>query len=96
MRAIEKVNRELLLILSVFVVAGMLNFLVESQRMILGFYTLPTLGSAYLYGRRHATLTAFASVLLVVLMATVDPSLLTESVGGPGGAGWRSRSGAAR
>jgi putative nucleotidyltransferase with HDIG domain len=36
--------------------------------MVLGFYVLPTLGSAYLYGRRQATLTAFASVLMVVLL----------------------------
>ena len=28
--------------------------------MVLSFYTLPTLGSAYFYGRRHATLTALA------------------------------------
>ncbi len=82
-RQIEHVNRELLLILSVFIVAGLLNFLVESQRMILGFYTLPTLGAAYLYGRRQATLTAFASVLLVILMASVDPTLLFESTQRP-------------
>jgi putative nucleotidyltransferase with HDIG domain len=52
-----------------------LNFAVGSQRMVLGFYTLPTLGSAYLYGRRHATLTAFASVLLVVLLVYFNPVL---------------------
>src|SRR5687768_4748394 len=36
--------------------------------MVMSFYALPTVLSAYLYGRRHATLTAFASVLLVVLI----------------------------
>ena len=36
--------------------------------MLLSFYTFPTLFSAYYYGRRHATLTALASVLLVVLV----------------------------
>src|SRR5262249_9503352 len=46
-------------------------------RMVLSFYTLPTIGSAYLYGRRHATLTAFASVLLVVLMS-MNPTLFRE------------------
>jgi len=69
---------ELWLLFSLFLVAVMLNFLVESQRMILGFYTLPTLVSAYLYGRRHATLTALASILLVVLMARVNPALLAN------------------
>jgi putative nucleotidyltransferase with HDIG domain len=50
----------------------MLNALVDSQRMLLSFYTLPTLGSAYLYGRRHATLTAFGSVLLVALLTLTN------------------------
>jgi response regulator RpfG family c-di-GMP phosphodiesterase len=36
--------------------------------MALCFYFLPTLYSAYYFGRRHATLTAFACVFLVVLM----------------------------
>jgi putative nucleotidyltransferase with HDIG domain len=65
---LERVNKELWLILSMFVVALLLNHLVASQRMLLSFYSLPTLFSAYSYGRRHATLTALASVLLVVLL----------------------------
>ena len=64
----ERVNKELWLILSTFVIALILNLVLDSQRMMLSFYTLPTLGSAYLYGRRHATFTAFASVLLVILL----------------------------
>jgi putative nucleotidyltransferase with HDIG domain len=36
--------------------------------MVLSLYALPTLGSAYFYGRRHATLTAVASILVVVLV----------------------------
>ena len=43
---------------------------------MLGLYTLPTVVSAYLYGRRHATLTALASTLLVVLLAWFNPGLL--------------------
>lgn len=65
---LERVNKELWLILSMFVVALLLNHLVASQRMLLSFYSLPTLFSAYSYGRRHATLTALASVLLVVIL----------------------------
>src|SRR5262249_22529634 len=72
---LERVNRELWVIFSLFVVAGLLNFVIASHRMILGFYTIPTLFSAYFYGRRHATLTAFASVLLVVLSFWANPSL---------------------
>jgi putative nucleotidyltransferase with HDIG domain len=40
--------------------------------MMLSFYMMPTLGSAYLYGRRHATLTALGSVLMVVLLTTTS------------------------
>jgi putative nucleotidyltransferase with HDIG domain len=65
---LERVNKELLLVFSLFVLAGLLNSLVASQRVVLGLYTLPTVVSAYLYGRRHATLTALASVLLVGLL----------------------------
>ena len=64
----ERVNKELWILLSLFAIALLLNQVFASQRMVLGFYVLPTLGSAYLYGQRHATLTALASVLMVVLL----------------------------
>src|SRR5262249_22098109 len=64
----ERVNKELWLILSMFICGLVLNSIVDARRMMLSFYCLPTLGSAYLYGRRHATFTAFASVLLVILL----------------------------
>ena len=67
---LERANKELWLILSMFAIALLLNHVFDSQRMMLSFYVLPTLGSAYLYGRRHATLTALASVLIVTLMMT--------------------------
>ena len=73
---LEVVNKELWLVLSLFLLAGLLNMLVASQRMVLGLYTLPTIMSAYLYGRRHAALTALASVLIVVLLAWFNPQLL--------------------
>jgi HD-GYP domain-containing protein (c-di-GMP phosphodiesterase class II) len=68
LRTIEHVNKELWILLGLFVVSLLLNHLIAAQRMVLSFYALPTLVSAYFYGRRHATLTALASVLLVVLM----------------------------
>ena len=73
---LERVNTELWLVVSLVVIAWLLNSTVTSQRMLLGFYTLPTVVSAYLYGRCHATLTAFASVLLVVYMRLQNPALL--------------------
>ena len=79
---VERVNKELWLVLSLFVIAALLNSLVASQRMLLGFYTLPTIVSAYLYGRRHATLTALASTLLIVLMRYFNPELMGIDLGG--------------
>jgi hypothetical protein len=64
----HKVNKELLLLLSLFVIAAALQFFAGSLRMALCFYFLPTLFSAYHFGRRHATLTAFSCIFLVVLM----------------------------
>jgi len=61
-------SKELWLLLSLFLLALVSNFAVEGQRMVLALYTLPTLFSAYKYGRRHAVMTALASILLVVLV----------------------------
>jgi putative nucleotidyltransferase with HDIG domain len=69
---LEQVNKELWVILSLFLIALLLNRIVASQRMVLSFYALPTIGSAYFYGRRHATLTALSSVLIVVLLILFD------------------------
>ncbi|HXZ80828.1 MAG TPA: HD-GYP domain-containing protein [Terriglobales bacterium] len=70
-----EVNRELWLVFSLFLLAWILNFLVDSQRMVLGFYTIPTLISAYVFGRRHAVLTAFASIFLVGLVVYYNPTV---------------------
>ena len=78
---LEEVNKELWLLLSLFGICLLLNLVVDGQRMVLSFYTLPTLGSAYLYGRRHATLTALGSVLLVCLMTWYNPVLFAASAG---------------
>jgi putative nucleotidyltransferase with HDIG domain len=76
---LEEVNKELWVVLTLFLVCLLLNYVVASQRMVLGFYAFPTLISAYAYGRRHATLTALASVLLVGLMALQNPAILSAS-----------------
>jgi len=79
-RQLEQVNKELWVLLSLFVIALVLNLAIASGRMLLGLYTLPTVLSAYLYGRRHATLTAFASVLLVILLTAVNAKAVSASV----------------
>ena len=73
LKTLEQANKELWLLLSLFVIMGAMNLLVDSGRMVLSFYTFPTVLSAYMYGRRHATLTAFASVLMVVLFTYANP-----------------------
>ncbi len=79
MDRLAEVNRELWLVLSLFVIAGLLNWLVASHGVVLGFYTLPTLFSAYVYGRKHAVLTAVGSVLLVVVLSIANPLLFVQS-----------------
>lgn len=74
MGRLEEVNKELWLLLSIFALCLVLNYAVAATRMVLSLYTFPTLISAYTYGRRHATLTAFASVLIVVLLALQNPA----------------------
>src|SRR5271157_1460526 len=64
----SKLTKELALLLSLFVIAALLQSFAQSLPMALCFYFLPTLYSAYYFGRRHATLTAFACVFLVVLL----------------------------
>src|ERR1700758_443347 len=78
--AVRKINPELWLLLFLVLIAAVLNFLVASQRMALVFYFLPTLYSAYHFGRRHATLTALVSVILVFLLVFTNPTVLTRHV----------------
>src|SRR5258707_11972363 len=67
-----KVTKELFLLLSLFVIAATLQFFAESLPMVLCFYFLPAIYSAYFFGRRHATLTAFACIFVVVLLNFVN------------------------
>jgi putative nucleotidyltransferase with HDIG domain len=77
--SLPQVNQELWLVLSLFVIAGLINWLVASHRLIVGFYTLPTLFSAYVYGRRHAVLTASASIFMVVVLVLTNKNLVVGS-----------------
>ena len=68
-------NRELWLVLSLFAIAWLVNVVVE-HRIALYLYTIPTIMSAYYYGRRHAVLTAFASAFLILAMSWINPHIL--------------------
>jgi HD-GYP domain-containing protein (c-di-GMP phosphodiesterase class II) len=75
---LAQINQELWLALSLFVIAGLINWLIASHRLMIGFYTLPTLFSAYVYGRRHAVLTAAASIFMVLLVVLTHKSLFLD------------------
>ena len=79
-RRFEQVNKELWILLSLFLIALLLNYVVAAQKMVLGFYVLPTLASAYLHGRRQATLTALASVLVVVALLMYGDAFYPSTV----------------
>jgi putative nucleotidyltransferase with HDIG domain len=74
------INKELLLILSIIAAAGVVNFFIAGQRLVLSFYNLPTLMAAYYFGRRRAVEAATASILFVVWMNLVNPSALGGAV----------------
>ena len=67
-RKLAEVNKEWWLLLGLLVIAALLNYFAALNQMLLGLYTLPTLFSAYLFGRRHAILTAFASVFTAIVI----------------------------
>ena len=70
------INKELLLILSIIAAAGIVNFFIAGQRLVLTFYNLPTLLAAYYFGRRRAVEAAVASILFVVWMNLMNPIAL--------------------
>jgi putative nucleotidyltransferase with HDIG domain len=74
------INKELLLIFSIIAAAGIVNFFVAGQRLVLTFYNLPTLLAAYYFGRRRAVEAAVASILFVVWMNLMNPRALGGTV----------------
>ena len=69
---VNKIAKESILLLSLFLIAAMMQYYAESLPMALCFYFLPTLYSAYFFGRRHATLTALACVFMVILLGFLN------------------------
>lgn len=89
LRRLNAVNRELWLLLTMFLIALLLNSLIAMHQMVLSFYVFPTLFSAYFYGRRHATLTALGSIMLVFLLTYFNPVLFSiDHVSPVAGAKW--------
>jgi Tfp pilus assembly protein PilZ len=76
-RKLAEVNKEWWLLFGLLVIAALLNYFAALNQMLLGLYTLPTLFSAYLFGRRHAILTAFASVFTAIAVFLMHGFLIT-------------------
>jgi hypothetical protein len=68
----NKLSKEAFLLLSLVAIAVLLQIFAQSLPMALCFFFLPTLYSAYHFGRRHATLTAFACVFVAFLFSFVN------------------------
>jgi putative nucleotidyltransferase with HDIG domain len=77
-----RVSKELWLILSIVASAGIFNYFIGGQRLILTFYNLPTFFAAYYFGRRRAVEAAMASILFVTWVDMMNPTLLgRQSIG---------------
>jgi putative nucleotidyltransferase with HDIG domain len=70
------VSKELWLILSIVASAGIFNYFVGGQRLILTFYNIPTFFAAYYFGRRRAVEAALGSILFVTWVDMMNPALL--------------------
>jgi putative nucleotidyltransferase with HDIG domain len=79
---VAEVNKELLLILSIVVSAGLINLLISGQRMALTIYNIPTLFAAYYFGRRRAVEASVASILLILWMHILHPTVLGRDLEG--------------
>jgi putative nucleotidyltransferase with HDIG domain len=75
-RTLRRTNIELLFMFALVVLAGLLNVVPLTQRVVLNLFMIPSVVSAYLFGRRHATLTATGSVLIVGLMTLTNPAIM--------------------
>lgn len=72
-RSFRRFGLEGALIASMLAIAWMLNYTLASRYLLLGFYSLPAVLSAYYFGRRQAVFTAFAGILLVSIVSLLSP-----------------------
>src|SRR5260370_30592619 len=74
-------NKELLLVFTIIAFAGVINFFVSGQRLVLTFYNLPTIFAAHYFCRRPPVQTALASILIVRWVNTPNPVTLATRRG---------------
>src|SRR5260370_9710532 len=76
----SKIAKESMLLISLFLIAATVQFFAQSLPMALCLYFLPTLYSAYHFGRRHASSADFACVFLVVLLDFLNNMMPADRV----------------
>jgi len=63
--------------LAMFGIALLVNVMLAEHRIVLYLYSIPTIMAAYFFGRRHAVLTAFGSVFLILALSWINPRILS-------------------
>jgi putative nucleotidyltransferase with HDIG domain len=79
--AFLKIDKELIIVFLLVAITGFIFFFISNQRAFLNFFYLPVVVGAFFFGKRHATLSALLSVLLISLVAYIYPErFLTDSI----------------
>lgn len=79
LRNLWRVNRGLLVLLSIVAVTGTINFFVINQRAFLNFYYLPVVLGAYTMGLRKGVYSALLSCAFVFAIAILSPRLFVAN-----------------
>jgi putative nucleotidyltransferase with HDIG domain len=73
-----KVDKELIIIFLMVAIIGFIFFFISNQRAFLNFFYLPVIVAAFFFGKRYATLSAFFSCLLVLILAYIYPNTFMD------------------
>jgi len=75
-----KIDKELVIVFLLVAITGTVFFFVTNQSSFLHFFYIPVLISAYFFGKRHATLSAIFSIMLISLIAFYYPSTFEANI----------------
>lgn len=88
-RPLKQNTMEALIIALILGITWAFNYTVASHSLLLGLYTLPTILTAYFFGRRQAMFTAVASIVQVLGISAANPEYFERiDFVGPGGANY--------
>jgi len=72
-RVLAGIDKELIIVFLLVSITAIIYYFVMEQRAFLNFFYIPVALSAYFFGKRHGTYSAFLSVLLMFLMGYFIP-----------------------